>query len=169
MSRSKSSTRLINIVLSFPPNGQLLWPNGHFKLFNIKSSPVTHSVSAPPTLRKKNDKFERIRTEIIQLLLSWGGRFLQSAALVSDVQERVQNLLEYLIEYNRLKSPPKLQISEYNWQLSLTSLPIHPSIEVFIQAPEESEERTLLQVSRLSNVKCISAAIQHAINTRCPG
>ena len=79
---------------------------------------------------------------------------MQSAALVSDVQERVQNLLEYLIEYNRLKSPPKLQISEYNWQLSLTSLPIHPSIEVFIQAPEESEERTLLQVSRPKLTDC---------------
>ena len=64
------------------------------------------------------------------------------------VRGQVQKLFEYLIEYSRLKNPLKLEVSDYNWHLAISSLPDYPSVEIFYEPGEDAGERTLLKIGR---------------------
>ena len=79
---------------------------------------------------------------------------VDSATGLDPARAQVQKIFEYLIEYSRLKSPPKLQVSEYDWHLSLTSLPRHPSVEMFVEPTEVEGERLLLRVGRPELKEC---------------
>ena len=67
---------------------------------------------------------------------------------MTKVRGQVQKLFEYLVEYSRLKSPLKLEVGDYNWHLALSSLPDHPSVEIFFEPGEDAGERTLLKIGR---------------------
>lgn len=74
---------------------------------------------------------------------------MSSAAQTMDrVRIQVQQLFEYLVEYSRLKNPPKLEVSDYHWHLGLSSLPAHSCVEVFYEPDSDGGLRRLLRVRR---------------------
>jgi hypothetical protein len=58
----------------------------------------------------------------------------------------VKNLFTYLSAFHRLKNPIKIQIHDYPWQLSLSSIPTdHSCVKCFF---EQSDSDVLLEVKR---------------------
>jgi hypothetical protein len=74
-------------------------------------------------------------------------------------KEQIAKLVEYLVEYSRLKTPQKFTVSDYEWTLALSALPDHPCIQWHREPPEHAEDRPLLCIRRPELSDCPKPAL----------
>ncbi len=84
----------------------------------------------------------------------------ENSAEKDQARSRIEKVFRFLQELHKLRTPPKQELGDYDWTLSLSDLPKYPTIEIG-QPPkdDESEGRNdtgdfLLRVSRPKETQC---------------